>query len=117
MSQSAGVFAASPVTTGAGSGSVLYGWDSLSETWHGPTELGTQCRADGRLLRALHEAHGGSWYGPLTCRPVDGIATRFFVVVHDLSDCAVALLYCDESKTGPVEVVAVIPASRRGQVR
>ena len=98
-------------------GSVLYGWDSASETWHGPNELGSYSRADQRLLRALREAPGGSWYGPLSCKSMDGASSRFFVVVHDLTDCAVALLYCDESKTGPAEVVAVIPACRRAQLR
>ncbi len=102
---------------GSGVASVLYGWDSLSETWHGPNELGTQCRADRRLLRSLQDAPSGSWYGPVTCRSADGSSTRFFAVIHDLTDCAVALLYCDESKSGPVEIVAVVPASRRASLR
>jgi hypothetical protein len=44
-------------------------------------------------------------------------ATRFFVLVHDLSDCAMALVYCDESKAGPAEILAVIPADRHSQLR
>jgi hypothetical protein len=27
------------------------------------------------------------------------------------------MLYCGESKSGPVEIVAVIPSARRGRVR
>jgi hypothetical protein len=37
--------------------------------------------------------------------------------VHDLSDCAVASIYCDESKAGPAEILAVIPAGRRSHLR
>jgi hypothetical protein len=37
--------------------------------------------------------------------------------VHDLSDCAVASIYCDESKAGPAEILAVIPADRRSHLR
>ena len=100
-----------------GAGCVLYGWDSLSETWHGPNELGCASLADKRVLRALGAASGGSWYGPVNCRVSGGPVTRFFAVVHDLCDCAVALIYCDESKTGPAEIVAVLPASRRSHLR
>jgi hypothetical protein len=42
---------------------------------------------------------------------------RFFAVVHRLADCAVAMVYCDESKTGPMELVAIIPAERRTRLR
>jgi hypothetical protein len=44
-------------------------------------------------------------------------AGRFFALVHDLSDCAVALLYCDESKAGPAEILAVIPPDRHLRLR
>jgi hypothetical protein len=37
--------------------------------------------------------------------------------VHDLSDCAIASIYCDESKAGPAEILAVIPAHRRSHLR
>jgi hypothetical protein len=37
--------------------------------------------------------------------------------VHDLSDCAIASIYCDESKAGPAEILAVIPAIRRSHLR
>ena len=43
--------------------------------------------------------------------------TRFFALVHDLSDCAIASIYCDESKAGPAEILAVIPADRRSHLR
>jgi hypothetical protein len=42
---------------------------------------------------------------------------KFFVLVHDLSDCAIACIYCDESKTGPAGILAVIPAHRRPYLR
>jgi hypothetical protein len=75
------------------------------------------CLPDRRLLRALEAAPGKSWYGPVNCRTAGGPATRFFALVHDLADCAIASIYCDESKAGPVEILAVIPADRRSHLR
>jgi hypothetical protein len=95
----------------------LYGWDSRSETWHGPNELGRASLPDRRLLQALRGVPGRSWFGRVNCCTSDGPATRFFALVHDLSDCAVASIYCDESKAGPAEILAVIPADRRSHLR
>ena len=95
----------------------LYGWDSVSETWNGPNQLGCCSLPDRRLLRALEATPGKSWYGPVNCRTSGGPATRFFALVHDLSDCAIASIYCDESKAGPAEILAVIPAHRRSHLR
>jgi hypothetical protein len=94
----------------------IYGWDARSETWHGPNEL-RGCGADKRLLRALQGVHGKSWFGPVTCRSNGEPATRFFALVHDLSDSALASIYCDESKAGPAEILVVIPAHRRPRLR
>jgi hypothetical protein len=95
----------------------LYGWDSRSETWHGPNELGCCGLPDKRLLQALRAAPAKSWYGPVKCCTSGEPATRFFALVHDLSDCAIASIYCDESKAGPAEILAVIPAGRRSHLR
>jgi len=95
----------------------LYGWDSPSGTWNGPHQLGRSALADRRLLLALENAPAKSWYGLVNCRTSGGPATRFFVLVHDLSDCAVASIYCDESRAGPAEILAVIPADRRVHLR
>ncbi|MGO9256784.1 MAG: hypothetical protein ACLQU1_10845 [Bryobacteraceae bacterium] len=95
----------------------LYGWDSRSETWHGPNELDGGSLPDRRLLQALRAAPGRSWYGPVSCGASGGPASRFFALVQDLSDCAVALIYCDETKAGPVEILAVVPADRRSRLR
>ncbi len=94
----------------------LYGWDSASEAWHGPTELGCRSLSDKRLLDALQTVSGKSWYGAVHCG-AGRTAARFFVLVHDLSDCCVASIYCDESKAGPAEILAVIPAARRSCLR
>ena len=95
----------------------LYGWDARSRIWHGPNELG-KCAPDRKLLHSLWAAPGNSWYGPISCcasgEPDGG---RFFVLVHDLSDCAIAALYCDETKAGPAEILVVIPGARRAQLR
>src|SRR4051812_30295551 len=95
----------------------LYGWDSRTETWHGPDELSCRSLPDNRLLRALGSVAGRSWYGPVKCSAPGEPATRFFALVHDLADCAVASIYCDESKAGPAEVLTVIPAGRRLHLR
>jgi hypothetical protein len=53
----------------------------------------------------------------VTCCGGGPFSTKFFAVVHDLTDCAVVALYCGESKTGPAEILAVLPAARRSHLR
>jgi hypothetical protein len=101
----------------AAEGVHLYGWDSRSETWHGPNELARRSLPDRRLLQALRAVPGKSWYGPVNCHTSGEPAARFFGLVHDLSDCAAASIYCGESKAGPAEILAVIPADRRSHLR
>jgi hypothetical protein len=60
---------------------------------------------------------GKSWYGRVSGYSPEGPEARFFTLVHDLSDCAVASIYCDESKAGPVELLATIPSRRRSRLR
>jgi hypothetical protein len=69
------------------------------------------------LLRDLRAVPGKSWYGRVNCHTSGGPTTRFFAIVHDLYDCAVASIYCDESKVGPAEILAAIPAGRRAHLR
>jgi hypothetical protein len=94
-----------------------YGWDAPSRIWHGPSQLGPAAGRSQRLEDALLASSGPSWFGPVICSVPGEPAARFFVVAHDLPDCAVAMLYCDESKAGPAEIVAVIPAERRSRLR
>jgi len=95
----------------------LYGWDSRTETWNGPTGLSFSLRASRRLLQALQTTPGLSWYGPVNCRAPGETPTRFFSLIHALGDCAVALIYCNDSRTGPVEIVTVIPPELRARLR
>ena len=92
-------------------------WDSRSETWYGPNELGCCSLPDRRLLQALRAVPGRSWYGPVSCFTSGEPASRFFTLVHDLSDCAIASIYYAESKAGPAEILTVIPADRRSHLR
>jgi hypothetical protein len=88
--------------------------------WHGPTELGSSELPDKRLLRALRTvASNGSnsWYGTVHCCTSSEPVSRFFVVLNDLSDSVIASIYCDESKAGPAEILAVVPANRRSRLR
>ena len=95
----------------------LYGWDSRSSTWHGPSEFRSGVRPPARLLNALRGVAGPSWYGPVSCCSSDEPATRFFAMVHAFPDCATAMIYCNESKAGPAEIVAALPAQHRSRLR
>ena len=95
----------------------LYGWDSRGHIWHGPNEIASNSVGLQRLTDSLLSAPGPSWYGPISCSAPGERSERFFVLAHKLHDCGVALIYCDESKTGPAEIVAVIPAGRRHHTR
>jgi hypothetical protein len=53
----------------------------------------------------------------VNCSASGGPRSRLFAVVHALHDCAVAMLYCNESKTGPAEILVVIPAEQRSRLR
>jgi hypothetical protein len=95
----------------------LYGWDSRTESWNGPTGLSFSLRASRHLVQALQTAPGRSWYGPVNCNVPGEAPTRFFSLIHALCDCAVAMIYCNDSRTGPVEIVAVVPPELRARVR
>jgi len=95
----------------------LYGWDSQGHIWHGPNELSANVGGLQRLTDSMLASPGRSWYGPVSCTVTGEQPGRFFVLAHKLRDCGVALVYCDESKTGPAEIVAVIPAAVRPRIR
>jgi hypothetical protein len=98
----------------------LYGWDSQNEIWHGPTELSCCSMPDKRLLQILRSVHANginSWYGRITSCSAGEPTSRFFVIVQKLPDAAVALIYCNDSKAGPAEILAVLPANRRLHLR
>jgi hypothetical protein len=104
--------------TNSGRGTIqLYGWDARSASGSGPDELRLANTGSQRLLEALRSAPGPSWFGPVNCASAGEPASRFFAVVHNLVDCATAMVYCDESKAGPAELVVVIPAERRSRLR
>ena len=65
----------------------------------------------------MQSAHGRSWYGPVRVCPPNEPETRFFALVHDLDDCALAAIYCDESKMGPAEILVAMPPERRAHLR
>ena len=94
----------------------LYGWDARSSTWYGPNEFGGE-EPSTSMLDALRQAHGQSWYGLVPCRFGREASTRLFALVHASDDCATAMIYCNESKAGPAEIVAVLPAERRPRLR
>jgi hypothetical protein len=95
----------------------LYGWDARTASGNGPDELRLANTGSQRLLEALRSAPGPSWFGPVNCAAPGEPACRFFAVVHSLVDCAAAMVYCDESKAGPAELVVVVPPERRLRLR
>lgn len=94
----------------------LFNWDSRTGTWSA-AELSASTRPSRRLLEALRGMHNGSWYGPMNCCTSGEPSARFFTIVHNLGDCALAMIYCNESKTGPVEILSVLPSGFRLRVR
>jgi len=95
----------------------LYGWDCRTGTWSGPTGLEPAGPASKRLLATLQATPVKSWFGPLRIASPGEPPAQFFVVLHDREDCAIAMVYCADSKTGPAEVLAVIPAGLRPRLR
>lgn len=95
----------------------LYGWDARTESWNGPTGLDFSHRGSRHLVQALQAAPGGSWYGPVSCNLPGEAPARFFSLIHALGDCAVAMIYCNDSRTGPVEIVTVVPPELRARLR
>jgi hypothetical protein len=85
--------------------------------WHGPNEVSSDHAPSTRLLDSLRSATGQSWYGPVNFTSGREPATRFFALVHEFPDCATAMVYCNESKSGPAEILAVLPAQRRSRLR
>ena len=65
----------------------------------------------------MRAAPGRSWYGPVNCCTPGEQPAGLFALVHELPDCAVAMLYCEESRTGPVELLAAIPSECRSALR
>ena len=95
----------------------MFGWDSGTDTWSGPTELGSTVRGSKRLTDGLRTMSGRSWYGPLNCCSSGEPPARFFTVVHELGDCSLAMIYCNDSKAGPAALVVAIPAEARASLR
>lgn len=95
----------------------MYGWDGRTETWSGPTGLSSPPRGSTRVLEALRVTPGQSWYGPVNCCATGQPPARFFALIHALGDSAVAMIYCHDSRTGPAEILAVVPPERRARLR
>jgi hypothetical protein len=95
----------------------MYGWDSRTGTCYGPTALSAPQRGSRRLLDALRRAPGRSWYGPVSCGPPGQPRARFFTLIHALDDSALGMIYCGDSRTGPAEIVAVVPPELRARLR
>lgn len=95
-----------------------YVWDRQAAAWTGPETVEvTRSAARKELATKLRSAVGRSWFGPVTCAQPGGPEHRMFALIHDLGDCVVSLLYCDESKSGPAEVTIVVPEHRRVLLR
>lgn len=94
-----------------------YAWDAHMACWSGPNVIQAARTGDKYLANELRTSPGPSWYGPLICTAPGEPTHRMFTLIHDVGDCAIAMLYCDESKTGPLEIVIVVPVHRRPLLR
>ena len=94
-----------------------YGWDSRCRLWHGPIEMNPSDTGHAGLNRGLSATSALSWFSPVTCALDGSPSCRFFVITHDLKDSGLAVIYCNESRVGPLEVISVLPAWRRHEIR
>lgn len=94
----------------------LYGWDCESQAWHGPNELKYTLQGSRRILQKLRNTPG-SWYGKLSCSVPDEPPLNFHTIIHDLGDAGLAVIDMEDSPSGPLEVLAVIPKQRLARVR
>jgi hypothetical protein len=68
-------------------------------------------------LKSLRAAPGNAWFGHVKCALAGEPDATYFAVIHHLADCAMALLYCGETKVGPGEIVVVVPGGLRARLR
>jgi len=94
----------------------LYGWDCETQAWHGPNELEYTLQGSRRILQKLRNTPG-SWYGKLSCSVPDEPPLSFHTIIHDLGDAGLAVIDLEDSPSGPLEVLAVIPHQRLSKVR
>ena len=94
----------------------LYGWDCETQSWNGPNELEYTLQGARRILQKLRNAPG-AWYGKLSCSVPDEPPLSFHTIIHDLGDAGLALIDMEDSTSGPMEVLAVIPNQRLARIR
>lgn len=94
----------------------LHGWDLREEAWHGPDEMSFSLAGARRFLAGMR-ASQGFWHGKFTMNEFGAPPVSFNVQLRDLGDAGLATLDIDGSPGGPVEIILVAPASRRGKLR
>jgi hypothetical protein len=94
----------------------LHGWDASARAWHGPDELPLTLDGCRRILQNLRELPG-SWYGRLRSRIPGEAPMSFTASIHDLGDAGLGVLDLEGSPGGPLQVLLVVPASRRARLR
>jgi hypothetical protein len=94
----------------------LHGWDSRSQEWHGPDEITFKLVGSRRLLDRLRELHG-CWHGKLSAQAPGSPSLTFCAQTYDLGDSGLATIDMEGSPGGPLEVLLVVPPSRRSEAR
>ncbi len=94
----------------------LHGWDSRSQSWHGPDEISFSAAGTARILNQLRELHG-SWHGKLRTQGPDVPALTLCAQIYDLGDVGLATVDMEGSPGGPIEIALVVPSARRGRLR
>ncbi len=94
----------------------LYTWDSRGRMWSGPDEIAYSLKGSRRILDGLRELNG-SWHGDLELKAPGLPSMKLFAYVRDLGDSCMATLDLEGMSGGPAEVLLVVPAERRAELR
>ncbi|SPE34125.1 hypothetical protein SBA6_330020 [Candidatus Sulfopaludibacter sp. SbA6] len=94
----------------------LHGWDSDASAWYGPDELAFRPDGCRHLVRRLLELPG-SWHGMLRSKVPGEPRLALRASFHDLADAGLGTIDLDGSPGGPLQIVLVVPASRRTRIR
>jgi hypothetical protein len=97
------------------SGIFMHGWDTQTESWHGPVPLDPKRR--GNRVTSKVRASQGSFHGKLRSS-VSGLPSiEFNTSVFYLRDTGLAIIHMEGPHGGPVGIVAVVPSERRKLLR
>ena len=94
----------------------LHGWDSQTESWHGPIPLTFGGPRSRQVLAKVRSARG-AFQGNVKCSVPGLPCIEFHTTVNDLGDAGLAIIHMEGVQAGPVGILAVVPRTRRRLLR